>query len=175
MANPFSGILSSALKTTFDNGIKALLESGAGSVPCRINYGVTKFTLCANCLYDPVGKKSASRYLSGGSVPFANGQLCPVCNGAGRISQESTESIDLIVIWDYKSWIDLGVDINSPEGFVQTLSEMSTLPKLKKAKDITMYTNLENYVRHSFVRHGEPVPVGLGQDSFIVTMWAKTS
>ena len=32
--NPFSGILSTNLKNTFDDAIKALLERGGGSTPC---------------------------------------------------------------------------------------------------------------------------------------------
>jgi len=171
--NPFSGILSTNLKNTFEDEIKALLESGGGSTPCRLIYGVTRFTLCSNCIFDAIGKKSSNRYLSGGPVPFTDGQICPMCNGVGRIPQESTESINLVVIWDYRSWIDLGVNVNSPEGFVQTISEMDTLPKIKKAKDIIINTDIEKHVRHAFVRHGEPAPAGLCRDTFVVTMWKR--
>ena len=177
MANPFAGIISAAIKDNFDNAIQALLESGAtgGAVACRLNFGASKFTLCANCIYDPIGKKSSNRYITGGPIPFANGQICPMCGGVGRIAQEDSEEIALAVIWDQKNWIDLGVNIHAPEGYAQTISEMSSLPKIKKAKDIIFSIDIEKNAIHRFIRHGEPVPIGMGRDSFIVTMWKRSN
>ena len=34
-------------------------------------------------------------------------------------------------------------------------------------------TNIEKYVKHKYIRHAEPVPAGLGRDSFLVTMWKR--
>ena len=78
-----------------------------------------------------------------------------------------------MVIWDMKSWIDIGVNVHTPEGYVQTISHIDTLPKIKKAKDITVNTNIEKYAKHKYIRHGEPAPIGLGRDSFLVTMWKR--
>ena len=177
MANPFAGLISTAIKNDFDNAIKALLESGTTgtAVKCRLNFGTSKFTLCENCIYDPIGKKSSNRYITGGPVPFANGQICPLCNGAGRIAQDNSEEIDLAVIWDHKSWIDLGVNINAPEGYAQTISEISSLPKIKKAKDVIFSIDIEKHAIHRFVRYGEPTPMGIGRDSFVVTMWQRAN
>ena len=116
MAKAFSDIITEDLKDTFDDGIKAMLESTGVTTPCRLNFGTTKYVLCDNCIYDPIAKKSANRYLTGGPAPFSNKQICPVCGGAGRIDKESNEEINLMVIWDMKSWIDIGVNINAPEG-----------------------------------------------------------
>ena len=171
--NPFSDIITSSLKNTFDDGVQAMLATTGLTVPCRLSFGVTKYTLCDNCIYDPIGKRSANRYLTGGPVSFTDRQICPVCAGVGRIEKDSTEAIDLMVIWDMKSWIDIGVNVNTPEGYMQTISHIDTLPKIKKAKDITVNTNIEKYVKHKYIRHGEPAPAGLGRDSFLVTMWKR--
>ncbi len=178
MANPFSGILTTELKTIFTNAIDAMLESAGCAVTCRILYGTTKFNTCANCVKDVIGNKSANRYLAGGPMPFRNGQLCPMCSDtSGRIPDEQTEDIELVVIWDSKSWINLGHDKTAltPNMFAQTLSLMSTYPKLKKAKEIILDTSIENYVRQRFIRHSEPEPCGLDGSQYIVTMWKRVT
>ena len=175
MAKAFSDIITEDLKDTFDDGIKAMLESTGVTTPCRLNFGTTKYVLCDNCIYDPIAKKSANRYLTGGPAPFSNKQICPVCGGAGRIDKESNEEINLMVIWDMKSWIDIGVNINAPEGYIQTISDIDSLPKIKKAKEIIVNTDIEKFVTHRYIRHIEPVPAGLGRDSFLVTMWKRSN
>jgi len=173
MANPFSGLFNTTLKDTFDNAINAMLESDALTLPCQLNFGVTKYESCDNCLYDPIGKKSSNRFLSGAPVPFRSGQQCPLCDGTGKRSVLTTENIDLIVLWQYKDWIDIGVNIHSPEGMVQTISKIADLPKIKKAKSAIFDTSIQNYAKHEFIRSGEPTPAGLGRDSFIVTIWER--
>ncbi len=174
MSNPFTGIITSDMKLLFTNAIDAMLESTACTVPCRLIYGNTKFTDCSNCIISPVGGRSSNRYQSGGPAPFSFGQ-CPVCFGLGKIPDEQTEVVNLSVIWDYRDWISFaGVDAKtlSKEGFVQTISSLSdTLVNIKRAKSLIIDTDIEKYVHHRFDRHGEPNPIGLGADTYIVTMW----
>ena len=170
--NPFSGIVNNNLKTTFKNAISALLEDAALTVPCTLIYG-GKFTTCTNCIYDPIGKKSANRYLSGGPISFNNGQICPLCHGVGKKMPEPTETISLMPVWDYRQWVNFDMNLQSPEGYVQTFSIYSTLPKLKRAQEAIIDTNIESSVRHRFKRHGAPNPAGLANSEFIVTMWEK--
>ncbi len=89
--NPFLGIISPAFKATFTNAIDALLEDTALTVPCRLIYGNTNPTVCANCIFDPLTGRSSSIYLAGGPIPFANGQICPWCHGEGVKTVEATE------------------------------------------------------------------------------------
>ena len=86
---------------------------------------------------------------------------------------ETTESMYLMPVWDYKQWINFNISIQSPEGFVQTFSKYSTLPKLKRAQEIIIDTNLQPSVKHKFKRYGEPNPAGLANSEFIVTMWQR--
>ena len=89
MVNPFSGIINDEIKALFKNAISALLDDAALTVPCTLMYG-GKFATCSNCIYDPIGKKSANRYLSGGPIPFNNGQICPFCHGAAILTLFNT-------------------------------------------------------------------------------------
>ena len=76
---------------------------------------------------------------------------------------KNTENINLVVIWDYKSWIDLGVNVNAPEGFVQTISEMDTLPKIKRTKEeIQALAKEEARKIAQEIKSGEIINVGTG-------------
>ncbi len=176
MANPFSGILTTELKSIFTNAMDAVLEAAGCAVTCTIIYGSTKFNECPTCLTNNIGNKRANRDLLGIQQPFHNSQTCPVCStNLGKVPDEQTEDIELLVIWDSKSWINLGHDKTSltPNMFAQTLSPVLTYSKIRRAKEIILDTSLENYARQRFIRHGEPEPCGLDGAQYIVTMWKR--
>jgi hypothetical protein len=54
---------------------------------------------CANCVYDPIGKKSAGRWRSGGPLSFSSGTICPACGGAGTRTTEYSETIKMTIDW----------------------------------------------------------------------------
>ena len=167
--NPFSGIINSDFKNLHANAITELVTGCA--VPCTLVYGQTLFTDCPNCLLNVVGNKSSNRYQAGGPTPFVG--ICPVCNGAGKIPTEQTASIDLAIIYDYREWINIGIEIGSPLGYVQSLSLLKTLDDLKEAKELIVDTNISKYVNQRFERVGEPQPCGFGQATIVVTMWKR--
>ena len=170
MTNPFSGIITTAFKDTFANMIDSLLEDSALTVPCRLIYTGTKFTLCPNCLFSSITGRSANIYNGTGPVNFSH-STCPVCNGIGRLPVESTEDIYLAVIRDYKSWLS-NVAVDNPEAYVQTISKTTTLDQIKRANQAVLDTNIENYDKNLFTRYGEPMPVGFAEE-YIFTMWKK--
>ena len=100
MVNPFSGIIDNNFKAIFNNAMSAVLESDALTIACTLDYGVTKYENCANCVFDPIGRKSANRFLDGGPIPFPFGGICPLCNGAGKKPVVSSENVHLAVIFD---------------------------------------------------------------------------
>jgi hypothetical protein len=167
--NFFNGLITTQFKQLHADAITELVTGCA--VPCQLIYGNTLFTDCVNCIYDPIGNKSSNRYLTGGPSPFTG--VCPVCFGQGKIPSEHTESISLSVIYDYKSWLPTPVEVNSPKGFIQTLSVLATMDEIKEAKEIIANTDLNSYVKSRFERYGEPQPCGLGQATIIATMWKR--
>jgi hypothetical protein len=174
MANPFSGLINSQLKSIFSNVMNAFLAEDGATVPCRLIYPETKLVICPNCEINPVTGKSSGVYKTGGPKPFTKGP-CPVCQGLGKKAEEVDETVYLCVIWDYKKWLPMPFPIHTPEGYVQTLSNLTLLPKIKRAKEIVLNSNIEEYVVHRFTRDGEPNPCGccVGDETFIVTMWKR--
>jgi hypothetical protein len=143
------------------------------SIPCRLVYSGTKFTACPNCKINTITGKSANTYRSGGPIPFSKG-TCPFCSGEGKIAAENDDdTVNLAVIWDYKKWLQIGY-VGSPEGKVQIICPLGLISRIKKASEIIVNTQLEKFVRHRFIREGEPTPIGFGDDQYIVTMWKRS-
>lgn len=174
MANPFSGIITSDLKLLFNNMIGALLEDDALTRPCQFIYGITKYTQCNNCVYNAATGKSSGTYLAGGPIPFYSGK-CPVCAGEGKIAVTTEEDdIYLAVIYNHKKWLPMkGSSVLTPEDYIQTICAIDLLPKIKRAKEIIVNTDLVSYVRQRYILEGEPQPIGFGSDDFLVTMWKR--
>ena len=171
--NYFSGIINSDLKDLFNDAIKALLEDSGATIPCTLYYGITKWESCTNCLYDPIGRKSSNRYQNGGPVPFPFGGVCPTCNGIGRRPLIQTETIYLAVIFDYKQFLNMSTPVNNPDGMIQTLGKKESTPRIKRAKEIQVATDIAAYADHRFQRMSEPEPVGFGNSEFVICNWKR--
>ena len=169
----FSGVINSDLKVMHRDAIRALIDGV--SVPCTLIYGGTKWTSCNNCIFDPIGNKSSNFYLHGGPVPF-NG-ICPVCNGAGKIMDDSTASLNLVVMWDYKDWRQFIGPSNTAqlaEAEAMTLSEVSTYDELLKVQEVILDTTVANgYATQRFNRVGRPNLLGLGSSEFVLAFWKR--
>lgn len=170
MANPYTGIITPALKTAFNNAIDALLENTALTVPCQINYGGVKFTDCVNC-------QGGMLYASGGPIPFSPGSLCPYCAGVGHFQVEETEIVHLVCIFDSKKLKGIVPPI-SPSTFnmyAQTMCALTLTPKLKAAKTIILDSNNKLYSRNVYKRYGEPEPLGFGDMRYILATWERVN
>ncbi len=174
MANRFSGIISGQLKKLFTDAINGILEESALTVPCKLIYE-GKMVVCSNCQINPVTGKSSGVYKTGGPIPFTN-KICPYCSGEGKKTLDTDETIHMCLVWDYKSWKNMGFNIESPDGYCVSLCNVSLLPKIKRAKCIILNTDVEDYKRHKFTRNGEPNPMGccVGDEMFIATLWKRT-
>jgi hypothetical protein len=177
MANPFSGIISSDLQLIYNNAINALLESSSSlSVPCRFVYEGTNSNLCPNCYFDYTTGRSSNTYVPGGPISFNQGQ-CPYCRGVGKLYEDSTEDIYMMVVWNYKDFvlwnIKQSTNLESPEGLAQTISAITTMDNVMKASYVILDTNITPYETQKFKRYAPPNPAGLGTDSFILTLWER--
>ena len=171
----FTGIISSSFKTLFTDAINALLEDDALTVPCQLVFVDSGRTECTNCYRDPMTGRSNGIYRPGGPISFSQG-TCPYCFGLGMLITDNTTNLNLIVIWNYKEWIGwqgIPSDVMTPFGHCQTLSALSTLSDIKRAKEIILNTDLSTYTKHRFDRISEPNPIGLGSDAYIITTWKR--
>jgi len=173
MSNPFSGIINNNFKQLFTNAISALLYDDSCTLPCKLYYGATRYEDCVNCVYDPIGQKSANRFQDGGPSPFPFGGICPMCNGAGKRSVETTEEINLMVIFDHDQFMNRGT-VADPAGMIQTVTFASNTPKLKRAKEIVVATDITSYGRHRYERVTEPQPCGFRSEDFVECLWKKS-
>lgn len=171
--NNFTGIITQDLKDTFDYAILALLEETALTVQCTLHYENTKLQDCPNCIYDPISKKSSNQYQAGGPVPFLTGQICPYCAGIGSLSFSSEEKVYLGIIKPvFFGGDNLEINnVNFVDGKIQSLCAIEYYAKLKNASSIEVDTNLLNITMSKFVRYKDPIPVGFGTNSFIITTW----
>ena len=173
MVNPFSGIIDSNVKSVFNNAISALLEDDGLTVSCTLEYGITKYENCANCLYDPIGQKSSNRFQNGGPAPFPFGTICPLCNGNGKRPITSSENVNLAVIFEPRQFLQMSTPVNTADGYIQTLAKRIMTPKLQRAKEIIVSTDTSGFFSHRYQRVSEPTPVGLGDNEFVICTWRR--
>lgn len=168
MSNPFSGIITEGFKDLFENAISALLEDQSLVLDCELIYGVTRYDDCPNCIYSSVSQSSSGRYKQGGPIPFIFGEVCPVCDGAGRFPVESKENMQMMVIWDMKNFINVGGDVVIPQGSIQTMTYFDRIDKIRRAKSLIVSSG-----RYEYNRFSEPEPCGLGRTSFFSCIWKR--
>lgn len=177
MPNPFSGIITAAFKATYDNAIDALLEDDALTVPCRMEFGITKNTECPNCLTDPINRTSANKYRPGGPVSFVTGTICPTCNGLGFLPIESSETFNMAVIWnDNRSkFIKLGLNLDNSKTYAQSICHAEHYPAIVQSRRACLNTDLAGYGLQTYLREGDPTPYKMGNKTYIVTMWSRVN
>lgn len=162
----------SNLQNIFNQQINLLLANTGLTTRCDFNFGVTNNNVCPNCIYDVSLKKSSGKYRVGGPIEFALGKICPYCNGTGSYGLEHKETGYLAIIWDYKKWISPPIQINNPEGYIQTICHKNYLSQIKQCKDITVIYN-DSGSNPIFQLYGEPNPAGLGDNEYLFCMWKK--
>ena len=171
MVNPFEGLISAEFKGLYTSLMDELVRGC--EVPCILKYGVSKYDDCVNCIFSPIGNKSANRYQTGGPMPFSVG-MCPMCFGAGKIPVVTDVPISLIPLWDSKEWVGVsGLDIGNVNQHVQTMGKVETYDDVREAKSIIIDTSLTQYARNEFERVSEPQACGFDSSSYIFTLWKR--
>tara|TARA_R110000824_G_scaffold130213_6_gene291986 strand:- start:595 stop:1122 length:528 start_codon:yes stop_codon:yes gene_type:complete len=173
MISPFSGIIDSSFKSIFNDAISAILEDDALTIACTLEYGITKYESCVNCLYDPIGQKSSNRFQNGGPVPFPFGGICPLCNGNGKRPITSSENVKLAVIFEPKQFLEISTPVNTADGYIQTLAKKAMTARLQRAKEIIVATDVSGFFSHRYQRMSEPLPIGLGNNEFVLCTWRR--
>ena len=86
----------------------------------------------------------------------------------------SSEDVNLAVIFEPKQFLEINTPVNSADGFIQTLAKKEMTPKLQRAKEIIVATDISGFFSHRYQRVGEPSPIGLGNNEFVLCMWRRT-
>lgn len=163
-------MINATIKQIFKEQIDSLFGADKLSLPCKLVSKDNKKTQCPNCIVDPITGRSSGRYKTGGALNFPYGQLCPVCNGIGFTFNVNEVNIDLLVVYDYKKWINFNVTTAIPNGMIQTISKFEDLRKIQVADTLIVNTAI-NYPSQEYTKDSEPQPVGLGTSDYLYTFW----
>ena len=169
----FNGIITSAHKQTFKDMINALLEDTALTVPCTLVFENTKLQDCPNCVYDAISRRSSNIYQVSGPIPFIDGQICPYCAGVGSLSFSKEEELYLGIIKPaFFGMAPLELEsVNFVDGKIQSLCNIQHYAKIKNASYVIIDTNITDLALNKYIRYRDPIPMGFGDNSFIVTTW----
>lgn len=160
-------------KNIYNEAIDILLSSTGLTTPCKLVYESTKPQACPNCVFDPMSKKSANIYKTGGPLVFANGQTCPYCLGHGTTTNFiNEEEVYFALLTNSKDFISYNV--NEPNIVAQTICSINYLDKIRKCSKIIFNSNITSLSNNIFIRANEPQPVGLGDNRYIFTNWARS-
>lgn len=158
-----------------------MLEAGNYGKPCTLSFQTTE-TICPNCIINPKTGESTNRYKVGGPVPFVSGEICPVCEGRGRIGGSGTYTVIYMSIdWLPKPWMNIGSGTGSeadrlirvPSGMVTTRGFMTDLPAVLRCSYAIL--DIDNpYVTNSYKLYGEPYSVGsVVRNRYFYAVWER--
>lgn len=153
--------------------IDSLFNDNSLALNCTLIYENSDKTQCSNCEIDPLSGRSANLYKAGGSLPFIDGQQCPFCHGDGYLFDKKEEDIKLLVLYDYKYWINFNTNVGIQDGVIQTINKVDILTKIKNTNRLIVDKSLNGLSRNLFSRTSEPEPAGLGDNSYFFTFWKK--
>lgn len=129
------------IRAALDDIIEVLGKDCLLVYPARMN-------ACANCVPSPMGGQSSNRWRTGGPIPFANGSVCPWCNGTGRRAEELTETIHLGCEWNPREFTRLfpNIDIRKPNSTLRTKGYLRDAPKMARCDHLRLQSPVEGLV-----------------------------
>jgi len=129
---------------------------------------------CPNCTFN--GMRSNGIYKAGGPYPFADGMLCPWCEGAGYKMIETSDTIQVRIYYSQKEWVKVGAQVNLANAAAQIISKLDDLPKIQQCKYCIphYYPNLDNYNNLKLKKISDFYPQGFLQNPvrYVVTFWS---
>ena len=128
---------------------------------------------CPNCFQNTIGGRGVNFYKTGGPIPFRRGSLCPYCGGDGFKYTESKETVQMRVYYNRKEFVDIGLQVDIPQGTIQTVCYMDDYEKIAKAKEILVDVGKHNQLRYK--RSTEPFVQGFKQNptQYMVIFWER--
>jgi len=169
---------------SIDDEVKAIIQDGLDDLitelgkTCTLVYPPSRYESCPNCLYDPMSEKSSNRYRAGGPIEFADGSICPYCNGRGRIATETTEDVELLCELNPKKFTvpvpGLLLGNRQPDALLQTKGFIKDWPKVEKCDYLLYQKTLAGLGPRRYKLAGEPNDVSnIIQDRYFVCLWER--
>lgn len=132
-------------------------------------------TPCVNCVVDPIGQKSSGRWTSGGPMPFAEGFVCPMCNGEGFRADVVTETIKMgVAVNPAQFYRKPARGVVIPAGTIQTKAYFTDLGKILRAREMILQPELGDVARWRYALDGDPVDVSnIIQGRYVIATWKR--
>lgn len=86
---------------------------------------------------------------------------------------EVLTEVKLKVYYDPRQWINVGGNIQVPDGSVQTVGLMSDLPKILQAKAMIIHKDIKDYKELRYERIGEYTPVTFRNNRYFSCIWKR--
>lgn len=127
-------------------------------------------TICPNCEYDPINRRSRGIYKTDGPVPFSRGK-CPYCKGIGFLETPVTECIRGLVGWDQDDDETYAMGLREPTHMVRIKTYLHHVASLVKANSAVINPDTAKTlpVRAKLIR--KPVPLGLRESRYCLSFW----
>lgn len=141
---------------------------------CRLFY--PSLMVSCSCGVDPIGNKPGNIWSTGGRVGYPNTQNCGLCNNTGKIAQQNTEDITLVLYWNPSEYRKLlPVNFQVPNGTVMTRGFMSDFPKVEMCESAILGVELMPYKNYRYKRLSEPIDYALlVQGRYFLMLWQRT-
>ena len=166
--------LDSRLVTDHEEICDFLIDGFPGKV-CRLIYE-PKDLECPNCFLDIDTGVSTNIYKPGGPIPFTNNTMCPYCQSLGRLRTEETENIRLRVYFDHRQFVKTAdtKNIVLDGDTIQIIGYITDLPKIQRAKQMVVDTQVEGYKTYMFEPLSAPCPWGFMHDRYFYQFWKRS-
>jgi hypothetical protein len=154
--------------------------------PCKMIYASAQQT-CPNCIVNPETGDSTNKYNGTGPEPFPDGQICPICEGKGKITAGGGyDIIQMSLDWNPRTWFeapwihltqgDTGAGpspLRVSGAAVQSKGYMTDLPKVLAAESAILDIN-DQYFTNNFTLLGEPwSPGSIVKERYFYALWQK--
>ena len=149
--------------------------------PCKLIYPPILKACPQGCPL-PVGAKQATDvWRTGATSRPGNQSVCPLCGGSGQVSTEASETITLLCNFNPKEWFlsnkigpSTNIDLRIPDGYCLTKGFLTDAPKVARATEAILATNVEAYFRYRYQLDSEPLDTSnIVQKRYFTALWKR--
>lgn len=155
--------------TTFQDGIDTLIRQLGKTV--KLIYDPTIID-CPNCVFDPIGNKSANRFRPG-KQPFSDARRCPYCRGRGKTEQENSEEITALIKFNPRDYKKYGISVQDPSLLVRMKTFLTDVIKIQRATSAIIDLQTKGVIKTTCRRLKDPIPTGLAVSRYAITFWQR--
>ena len=144
-------------------------------------YFKEEYVECTNCVYDPIGKKSANRFITGGPMPFPRGSICPMCSGSGGVKADvQSATITLWIEFDPVEWRKFDIPgIRSADGLIFSQGFMKDLPSVRSCTHMRIQSkagqpSTDGHIKYRYTLASEPIDDSdIVQGRYFTALWKR--